>query len=307
MNVRKCTLKNAQGGYLYLGAPEKVIKFKSDKGIYGIMDRKNARKLKKSIKKSCTLKAKMYRIPEYTPEFDQFDMVFGGSLKADNRWVTLAGLIPWKDVEEKYSKLFVANNGRPAIPVRVALGALIIKEKKNLSDEELVEDIRESPYLQYFLGYEGYKYEIPFDPSMMVHFRKRLSADILKEVNALIIEKNKQEYETHDDDDKGNGSGEGESKEPGNNGTLIVDATCAPEDMRFPHDVTLLDEARRKTESIIDVLHKRMPEGWGKPRTYRKKARKEFLTFIRNRKPRVNTIRKAQSRHRSSVLSEIFD
>ena len=83
----------------------------------------------------------------------------------------------------------------------------------------------------------------------MVHFRKRLSADILKEVNALIIEKNKQEYETLDDDDKGNGSGEGESKEPGNNGTLIVDATCAPEDMRFPHDVTLLDEARRKTES----------------------------------------------------------
>jgi len=36
-----------------------------------------------------------------------------------------------------------------------------------------------------------------------------------------------------------------------------------------------------------------MPEGWEKPRTYRKKARKEFLTFIRNRKPRVNTIRKA--------------
>ena len=95
------------------------------------------------------------------------------------------------------------------------------------------------------------------------------------------------------DDDKGNGSGEGELKEPENKGTLIVDATCAPEDMRFPHDVTLLDEARRKTESIIDVLHEKMPEGWEKQRTYRKKARKEFLTFIRNRKPRVNTIRKA--------------
>jgi len=84
---------------------------------------------------------------------------------------------------------------------------------------------------------------------MMVHFRKRLSADILKEVNALIIEKSKKEYETHDDDDKGNGSEEEETKEPENKGTLIVDATCAPEDMRFPHDVTLLDESRRKTES----------------------------------------------------------
>jgi hypothetical protein len=220
-------------------------------------------------------------------------MVFGGSLKPDNRWVVLASLIPWNVVEEKYSKLFVENNGRPAIPVRVALGALIVKEKKKLSDEELVEDIRESPYLQFFLGYEGYKYEIPFDPSMMVNFRKRLSGNILKEVNALIIEKNKQECETHDDDNKGNGSGEGESKEPANKGTLIVDATCAPEDMRFPHDVTLLDEARRKTESIIDTLHEKAPEGWEKPRTYRKRARKEFLTFIRNRKPKVNTIRKA--------------
>lgn len=257
------------------------------------MDRKSARKLKKSMKKSCTWKAKMYRIPEFTPEFERFDMVFGGSLKADNRWVILASLIPWKDVEEKYSKLFVANHGRPAISVRVALGALIIKEKKNLSDEELVEDIRESPYLQYFLGYEGYKYEIPFDPSMMVHFRKRLSGNILKEVNALIIEKSNAEDEKYDDDDKGSGSGEGESKEPENKGTLIVDATCAPEDMRFPHDVTLLDEARRKTEGIIDTLQREMPEGWEKPRTYRKKARKEFLTFIRNRKPKVNTIRRA--------------
>mgnify|MGYP000956538996 FL=1 len=119
------------------------------------MDRKSARKMKESMKKSCTWKAKMYRIPEYTPEFEQFDMVFGGSLKADNRWVILASLIPWKEVEEKYSKLFVANNGRPAIPVRVALAALILKEKMKSSDEELVEQIRESPYLQYFLGYEG--------------------------------------------------------------------------------------------------------------------------------------------------------
>ena len=257
------------------------------------MDRKSARKIKKSIKKACTWKAKMYRIPTYTPEFEKFDMVFGGRLKADNRWVILTSLIPWNDVEEKYSKLFVANNGRPAIPVRVALGALILKEKMKSSDEELVEQIRESPYLQFFLGYEGYRYEIPFDPSMMVHFRKRLSADILKEVNSLIIEKHKKDNETHDDDDNGNGSGEGEVREPENKGTLIVDATCAPEDMRFPHDVTLLDEARRKTESLIDVLQARMPEGWEKPRTYRKKARKEFLTFIRNRKPRVNTIRKA--------------
>ncbi len=39
-------------------------------------------------------------------------------------------LVPWKEVEEKYSKLFVANNGRPAIPVRVALGALMLNNEE---------------------------------------------------------------------------------------------------------------------------------------------------------------------------------
>ena len=222
----------------------------------------------------------MYRVPEKVPEFEKFDMVFGGKLNRQNRWVILAELIPWDKVEEKYAQLFVTNNGRPVLPVRVALGALIVKEKKKISDEELVEDIRESPYLQYFLGYEGYKDELPFDPSMMVHFRKRLSGNILKEINALILEKSKADDEGRDDGDEGKGAGEGEAKEPENKGTLIVDATCAPEDMRFPNDVTLLDEARRKTERIIDCLQNYALEGYEKPRTYRKKAKSFFVALF---------------------------
>ncbi len=238
----------------------------------------------------------MYRIAKKEPEFEKFDMVFGGTLNRENRWVVLADLIPWDEVEKRYSQLFVAHNGRPALPVRVALGALIIKEKSKLPDEELVEYIRESPYLQYFLGYEGYKDALPFDPSMMVHFRKRLSGNILKEINALIIETQQKEAERHDDDDDDNDDDQdpplGDAGER-NKGTLIVDATCAPEDMRFPNDVSLLDEARRKTEAIIDEMHEQAPRDYAKPRTYRKKARKAFLTFIRNRKPREKTIRKS--------------
>ncbi len=74
---------------------------------------------------------------------------------------------------------------------------------------------------------------------------------------------------------------------------MIVDATCAPEDMRFPHDVTTLDEARRKTEKIIDAMFTLMPAGKEKPRTYRRVARKKFLTFIRNRKPRKGDVKRA--------------
>ena len=48
---------------------------------------------------------------------------------------------------------------------------LFIKQRLGLSDEETVEQIRENPYLQVFLGFAGYSTKAPFDLSMMVHFR----------------------------------------------------------------------------------------------------------------------------------------
>ena len=47
---------------------------------------------------------------------------------------------------------------------------------------------------------------------------------------------------------------EEQEKSP-NEGTLILDATCVPQNIRFPTDTSLLNEAREKAEEIIDVLH----------------------------------------------------
>jgi Transposase DDE domain/Transposase domain (DUF772) len=60
----------------------------------------------------------------------------------------MAKLIPWTEVEEEYAKKFTIEIGAPAKPSRMALGALIIKEKLGISDRETVEQIRENPYLQ---------------------------------------------------------------------------------------------------------------------------------------------------------------
>lgn len=79
--------------------------------------------------------------------------------------------------------------GAPAKQFRMALGALIIKEKLGLTDEEVVEHIRETPYLQYLVGMEGYKDKEPFEASMMVHFRKRITMEMLNEVNRKIPER----------------------------------------------------------------------------------------------------------------------
>ena len=36
---------------------------------------------------------------------------------------------------------------------------------------------------------------------------------------------------------------------------MIVDATCAPSNIRYPQDVSLLNEARENAETLLDVLH----------------------------------------------------
>jgi hypothetical protein len=216
-----------------------------------------------------------------------FKTPFLNQLQADNRWIQLSQLIPWAEFEETYQSHF-GSTGNTAVPFRVALGSLIIKERLGLTDEETVEQIRENPYLQYFIGYPRYRSERPFDASSMTHFRKRISMEMLLAINERICQVKKtdeakpaEKKDKDDDDDT-------------HKGKLIIDATCAPEDMRHPNDVLLLSESRELTEQIIDTL-------WGssskrqnqkKPRTYRENARKDFLRFIRKRNRSMGHIRK---------------
>ena len=114
------------------------------------------------------------------------------------------------------------------------MGACLIQKEYGYSDEEIVLQIQENPYLQYFCGYPGYDdSKPPFNPSSMVHFRKRLTPKILSEINEMVISEaeKKDEKDNHNDNDNNNDSGNG-----GNSGTMIVDATCAPSNIRYPED-----------------------------------------------------------------------
>ena len=96
-------------------------------------------------------------------------------------------MVPLQRFEKQYASLFSPDRGSPAKPFRMAFGALILKERLNCSDEELVEQIRENPYLQYFLGLEEFRNEAPFKASMLVHFRKRISLEMIGEVNEALV------------------------------------------------------------------------------------------------------------------------
>lgn len=226
-------------------------------------------------------------------EFENFYLPFSGKLKSSNRWVILAKKIPWDEFEDAYAENFAnSGQGAPAFSVRTALGALIVKEKLQFSDEEAVEQIEENPYLQFFLGFPEYQQARPFDPSMYVHFRKRLGADTLSAINEVIIKRALEQTQTHDLNNVE--SDDVNSDDPtGNKGKLLIDATCAPADIAYPTDLGLLNKAREKTEGILDVLHQPFVGKKPKPRTYRVKARKQYLAVSKKKSPGRKRIRKA--------------
>ena len=225
----------------------------------------------------------MYKKAELAPSSpSEFELPFGGNLSLLNRWVKMAQIIPWDEFESEYAQNFPTKKGAPAKSFRIALGALIIKEKLGISDRETVEQIRENPYLQYFIGQSSYSNELPFDSSLLVHFRQRISLNLINKVNERMVKKMLEitpvKSEKKKDSDAKN--------ESPNSGKLIIDATCAPADITYPTDLGLLNKARVHTEKIIDILYRQLkgqiPK---KPRTYRNLARKDYLLIAKQRKP----------------------
>ncbi len=131
--------------------------------------------------------------PELTPSKFQLPVVV--ELSSDNRWVIMAELIPWAAFEAEYAEKFSEKMGAPAKPFRMALGALIIKETLGISDRETVQQIKENPYLQYFIGLSEYSNDSPFEASMMVYFRERIKMDFVKKINQKMVKDFQEETE----------------------------------------------------------------------------------------------------------------
>ena len=245
----------------------------------------------------------MYRYSNGQISLSDFKQPVGMNLKENNRWVKKAQTIPWSEIEARYATLFTNRKGNVAKPLRLALGSCIIQAEYGFSDEETAHMIQENPYLQYFCGYPGYDDErLPFDPSLMVYFRKRLTPEVLGEINEMIVreakERQEKESKSNDNNDSDNHPGSG-----GNNGTLIVDATCAPSNIRYPQDMSLLNEARENAEKLLDALHD--PADGKKPRTYRKCAHKDYLKYTRRRKHTAKMTRKAIGKQLSYLRRDL--
>jgi hypothetical protein len=178
--------------------------------------------------------------------------------------------------------------GDKGIDARIIIGALIIKHIEAKDDRGTIDAIRENPYMQFFLGFDLFSSEAVFDPSLFVHIRKRLGNGDFDKMNQVIIaqalnlnekDKTKKERKNTDED---NFSDNDSSKESTNKGKLQMDATIADAHIKFPTDLSLLNDSREKSEKLMDRLC--LSLSLPKPRTYRREARKKWLNLSKSKK-----------------------
>jgi len=127
-----------------------------------------------------------------------------------------------------------------------------------------------------------------------VTIRRRLSARAIEAINEVfvlkvkeleVIESEKKRSRKPPQSPKG---GSRQTTLPGitettNKGKLIVDATIAPSNIKYPTDLDLLNDSREISEQLIDKLYSN-GQYEQKPRTYRRLARRDYLNVIKKKR-----------------------
>jgi hypothetical protein len=246
----------------------------------------------------------------------EFDWPFETALDKNNRWIKLSECIPWDELAESYYQGLPADRGRPLKDARLVIGAVIAKHKLCLSDVETLLQIQENPYLQYFVGLPGYQATAPFAPSLLVEIRKRMGEAVFEGFHRAIIDAHegkkpvkpepqapagaapRSERDAGPTEEKPSDSPaatseqtEPEATQAKHQGQLILDATVVEQAIRFPTDLSLLNEAREFSEKIIDTLCANLKVD-NKPRTYRRKARAAYLAIAKQKRPGRKTLRR---------------
>lgn len=89
----------------------------------------------------------------------------------------LAQVIEWQVFEDAFSKYYSKTMGKPAKPIRLMVALLILKQLRNLSDENVVMVWSENLYFQYFSGEQFFVPNTPCSSTELVEFRKRIGKE----------------------------------------------------------------------------------------------------------------------------------
>jgi IS5 family transposase len=186
----------------------------------------------------------------------------------------LAKKLPWEMFEQEFAPLY-AEVGRPAKPVRLMVGLLLLKQIENLSDERVVEAWTRNPYYQAFCGMEHFQWDFPCASSELVHFRKRIGeAGMEKIFQASVALHGKKALEKD----------------------VVIDTTVQEKNITFPTDTKLRVKAIKRCWCLADTedIHLR--------RSYRRELKK-VLRVIRFSKSQRDKKKVAVARRRVKTMA----
>ena len=226
----------------------------------------------------------MYNRDDNQISFFDFNQSCGMQLDSQNEWILRSQQIDWDAMEKSYRELFPSKTGRPAKSFRMAFGSLIIQKRKQIADRALVKEIAENPYLQYFIGLPRFQNSCPFTAPALVSFRKRIHEDMIIAANEMLLQDAESTPEHSDEPEVP------ETKSDENTGTVILDATCSPQNIKYPQDFVLCMDGIEKLQEMIDYFHREY-HPFPKPRTYRRVMREEYLALAKAKKRPVKKIR----------------
>jgi IS5 family transposase len=183
--------------------------------------------------------------------------------------VLLGQRIDWNYLEKEFAPLY-SNTGQPAMPVRLMVGCLILKQLYNLGDETLALSWKKSPYMQYFCGEAYFQHKFPFDPSDFVHFRHRIGVEGVEKIFSHSVVLHGKEAKSK---------------------MVLSDTTVQENNTTFPTDAKLAKKVIDRCNAIADK------EGIHQRQTYSRTS-KQLLrdTYNPNHPKRLKKARKAQQK-----------
>ncbi len=186
----------------------------------------------------------------------------------------LAKVIPWGVLEDEFASLY-SKTGRPAKPIRLMVGLLLLKQIENLSDERVVEAWVRNPYYQSFCGMQSFQWKMPCDPSELVHFRKRIGENGVKKILSISVMLH--------------GEAALESE-------VVIDTTVQEKNITFPTDTKLRNKAIIKLRKIAKEENIKLR------RSYTLEM-KELLCTIRFDKSRKNKNKVSKAKRRIKTIA----
>lgn len=110
---------------------------------------------------------------------DMFRSKLSSIINMKHPLVRLSHLIDWERLERHFA-VYYADEGRPGVPTRLAVGLQLLKHVEGLSDEHVCKGWEENPYFQYFCGEEYFQHRFPCERSGLTHFRGRVGDEALE-------------------------------------------------------------------------------------------------------------------------------